>query len=116
MAKKQASAAAGPIRVNNSTTATCTICNNVTDAGGVVVLQPGINENVPAWVKSEQYFIDLRKEKILSVLAAEVEEGDDAPVVDYLLDDDGNKIQATDDKGDPVFDEKTGEPVYVIAE
>lgn len=102
----------GFVRVDNRTKATCTLSNNTTQLGGHVELLPGINEEVPDWVLDEPYFKALRKEGILGLLAKD-EEGS---TVMFKLDEHGNPIQALDDNGDPIFDEKTGEPVFVPAD
>jgi hypothetical protein len=34
----------------------------------------------------------------------------------YALDDAGNRIQATDDAGEFLFDDESGEPLYLLAE
>jgi len=104
---------AKPIRVDNRTKALCTIFNNTGHFGGTVELKPGINEDVPGWVTDEPYFVALKKEGIVGVLAKD----DDTPaVIKYATDANGVPIQAVDDKGEPVFDEKTGEPVFVLAQ
>lgn len=114
MADKKAKTEKEPgfVRVDNRTKAMCTLVNNITPLGGHVELMPGVNEKVPDWVVDEPYFKALRKEGILGLLAGD-EEGS---TVMYKLDEHGNPIQAVDEKGDPVFDEKTGEPVFVPAD
>lgn len=102
----------GFVRIDNRTKATCTVVNNVTELGGHAELLPGVNEEVPDWILDEPYFKALRKEGILGLLAKD-EEGS---TVMFKLNADGNPIQALDDNGDPIFDEKTGEPVFVPAD
>ena len=87
------------------------------DEGRTCILKPGLNEDVPSWVGRSKYAEALHDEgEILVVEGGGALTEEDIPDIAYKLDSEGNKIQATDEKGDPVFDEVTGEPVYVPAD
>lgn len=96
-------------RVDNRRKGDITIVSADGKNSGTVVLQHGINEDVPAWVVKEQYFKDLAKEGAVSELAKNEEAADSL----YELDENGQPVHALDDDGEPMFDEKTGEPIYV---
>jgi hypothetical protein len=103
-------------KIQNNRQADITVRN---DEGKVHVLTPGLNEEVPEWLDAVQYVEDLADAGDILVVGFTPGEGkkDDLPPAQYKLNPEtGLPIQATDEKGELVFDEATGEPVYVPAD
>ena len=113
-------------RVQNNRQADITVRN---DKGESHVLTSGINENVPEWINYVKYVEDLHDAGDILVIEATgrsfQEEIDalkdragknDLPPAQYKLDCKGKPIQALGDDGEPLFDEATGESVYVPAD
>lgn len=102
-------------RIQNNRKADITVRN---DEGKVHILTPGLNEEVPEWLDAVQYAVDLAEAGDILVVGFTPGEGkkDDLPPAQYKLDAEGNPIQALGEDGEPLFDEATGEPVYVPAD
>lgn len=83
----------------------------VNDNGESTTLLRGLNEEVPNWVGRSKYAEALHKAG--DILVVGTVDDEELPSAEYELDKDGNPVQATDDKGEPIFDEQTGDPVYV---
>lgn len=85
-----------------------------------IVLNPGINEVeehllVALAPDTLKYAQALHDAGIISVDGMDSIEETQAPTPEYARDEEGNLIQKVDEDGEPVFDETTGEPVYVLA-
>ncbi|MNO38277.1 hypothetical protein D3C76_283780 [compost metagenome] len=99
-------------RIENRRQGMVTIVSSSGKDSGTIELMHGINENVPDWVTKEQFFKDMQKAGFLAKLAKEEEPAEAL----YKLDANGMPIQALDDDGEPLFDEKTGDPIFLPAD
>lgn len=104
------------MQVHNTSKAVLTLAAGSPEA---IVLQPGNNE------VNESAFeaLDSHTQKYVTALVQSgvlipsrntsnpVDEDEDL----YAKDADGNRIQKTDADGEPVFDEHTGDPVWLLA-
>lgn len=84
----------------------------VNDSGDKFVLVHGINEDVPDWVGRLKYAGDLHEAG--DILVVDYSSVSQEPPR-YLLDDEGNPVQAQDDEGNLMFDEESGQPIFVPA-
>jgi hypothetical protein len=81
------------------------------DDGRKFTLVSGMNEDVPEWVGEIPYAELLAEAGIITASSSGFQTT--LPEVEYELDKDGNPVQALDEAGDPMFDEATGEPIFV---
>lgn len=98
------------LKVQNNNEGAITLAH---DNGNKVVLLHGINEDIPEWITEIKYAESLHDAGIISVLGRMPDAEEPLPDIEYELDGDGNKIQATGPDGELIFDEESGEPVYV---
>lgn len=104
------------MQIHNTSKAVLTLAAGSATA---VVLNPGINEVEESAFEAldkhtQKYVAALAQSGVLIASASAsspVDEGEDL----YAKDADGNRIQKTDTDGEPVFDEHTGEPVWLLA-